>query len=153
LSRGEAGESGAAEPCRSILQVFSEVQRMSLIILDDKLARSPRGLMDLLLQMHSIALDHLSHSHDVIAFEVQMKVIAIIHERDRRILFVGELEMKYLAPSTNTGIEIIVLKLERAFELRGIEANRLGEVRRPQLGNDIRYGHCTSIASISGNKI
>ena len=51
-------------------------------------------------------------------------MIAVIHELDRRIFFIHLFEMKHLRSGTNTGVEILILKLDAHSELVRIEAER-----------------------------
>lgn len=120
------------------------MQRMPLIILDDELARSPRGLMNVPVQMHPVSPQRVRNRRHIVGFEVQVEMIALLHKRDKWILLVDQFEMKHLTPRPNTRVEILVLEFERAAQLRGVEAYGSREVRGSQLCNDARDAHLGS---------
>jgi hypothetical protein len=65
-----------------------------------------------------------------------MEVAAPIHEVDRRIFLVGQLQMEDLTARPDPRVEVRVLEFQSEPDLLGVEADRSGEIRRPQLGND-----------------
>src|SRR5688572_11717243 len=77
------------------------MQRMPLIILDDELARSPRGLMNVRVQMHPVSPQRVRNRRHIVGFEVQVEMIALLHKRDKWILLVDQFEMKHLTPRPN----------------------------------------------------
>src|SRR6266567_1790612 len=103
--------------------MLAEVQGMSLIILDNKFAGSPRGLVDFLHEVHAVSLEGVCHRGNVVGLEVQVEVVAQVDEGDRRVLLVNEFEMKDLLTCPNARVEILVLKLQREPDLLGVKAN------------------------------
>jgi hypothetical protein len=92
---------------------FAEIQGVTLIILDDKLACAPVRVMNVFYERDTRFTHFLRGSHNVRNGKIQMEVTAMQDIVDRGIPGVDPLEMKQLAPSANAGVEVIVQKLER----------------------------------------
>jgi len=70
-----------------------------------------------------------------------MGMPALIDEVDRGILLVDELEMEDLTAGPDARVEVLVLEVEREPDLLGVEPDRSGEIRRPQLEDRSRDAH------------
>jgi hypothetical protein len=82
-----------------------------LIVLDGELPRPPRRVVHLLDERHAVPLQCLGHGGGVVRLEVQVEVPARVDERDRRVLLVGELQVKDLAAGADARVGILVLEL------------------------------------------
>ena len=85
---------------------------MPLIVFDDELACSPRRLVHLLHKAHSVFLQRGRRGRGIVGFKVKVEVFAFVHELDRGILLVYELEVKELTARPNARIEVLVLELQ-----------------------------------------
>ena len=115
------------------LQRLTEVEGMALIVPDDELARPPGGLVQGRDEGDPASGQPLRVGRRIVALEVEVEVTAPIHEVDRRIFLVGELEMEDLTARPDARVEVLVLEIQREADLLDIEADRSGEIRRPEL--------------------
>ena len=58
---------------------------------------------------------------ELVCLEIEVEVLALVHELDRGVLLVREFQVKELTPCTNAGVEVLVLELERQSDLRRVE--------------------------------
>jgi len=68
---------------------------------------------------------------------------AFINERNRWVLFVNEFKVDKLAASTDSGVKILVVELDREAKLFGIETDRRCHIRCSQLRCDALDRHIT----------
>ena len=108
------------------LQLLTEVEGMALIVPDDELARPPGGLVQGRDEGDPASGQPLRVGRGIVALEVEVEVTAPIHEVDRRIFLVGELEMEDLTARPDARVEVLVLEIQREPDLLGIEADRSG---------------------------
>jgi hypothetical protein len=85
---------------------------MPLIVFDNELACSPGRLVHVLYKVYSVCLQRGRRGRGIVRFEVEMEVLAFIHELDRGVFLVYELEVKELTARSNARIKVFVLELE-----------------------------------------
>src|SRR6266508_2645877 len=123
------------------LGLLTKIQRVALIVLEGELSRAPRRIVHVSHQSHSVSLQRVGGGPHVIRPEIEVEVIPLVHELDRRVLLVDELEVEDLLARPDARVEVLVLELEREPDLLGVEPDRLAQVRRAQLRDDIRDRH------------
>src|SRR5207245_5578555 len=126
---------------RVFLLPLTEVQRVSLVVLYGELPRAPGSLVHVLHEANTLLLQSLGGRRGIVGLEIEMEVLAVVDELDRRVFLVDELEVKELAARPDSRVEVLILELERQSHRRGVEAHGLGEIRRPQLGDHACYRH------------
>jgi hypothetical protein len=123
------------------LKSLAEVQRVPLIVFYDELAGSPVGIVHVSYERDTVTLYPFGGCDCVAGFEVEMEVIAVVDDLDRRVFAVDELEVKELIAGADTGVEILELEVENQADFFGIELDRLVKVRGSQLRDGAGYGH------------
>ena len=83
---------------------------MPLVISNDELARAPFGLVHVRHERNTIGAQHLGGRLDIVGLEVQVKVVAVFDERNRRVAFIGKLEVENPPTGADAGIEATVVK-------------------------------------------
>ena len=80
--------------------------------------------MYVLHQGHALRLQCGRRGGDILGFQVEMKMLTVLHELNGGILIVNQFQVEGLVSGAYAGVEILVLKLQPQSQLGRIEANR-----------------------------
>jgi hypothetical protein len=69
---------------------FTKVQGMPLIVFDDELSCSPRGVMHVLHQANSVFLQAGRHRRHIVGLKIEVEMFTFIDKLDRGILLIYE---------------------------------------------------------------
>ena len=104
---------------------------MPLVVVHDELACAPRGVMHLFHERHTGSTEAFRSLHCIRRVEVQVKMFVAVHDLNRGVPGIDELEMKELRTGANPRVEIVMAKGQFEPGQRGVEPDLLLEVRGP----------------------
>ena len=97
---------------------------MPLIVFDDELSCSPGRFLHVLYEVHSISFQRVCFGGGIVRSKIEVKVLAFVHEVDRRVFLVNEFEVKDLIACANARVKVLVPKLDRETKFLRVEADR-----------------------------
>src|SRR5262245_40226730 len=90
------------------LAADGRLQRMALVVLDDELSSSPGGVVHVVHDGDSAASQLSGRGVRIGRVEIQMEVSTTIHEVDRWISSVHELEMEEAIAGAHASVEVLI---------------------------------------------
>ena len=108
----------------SDLQTFTEVQRVSLIVVDDDLSSAPIRLVHVAHQRHAAGFELRGKCCHAVGLEVEMEMATFIDVRDRWVFLINQLQVDKVAAGANPGVKVVVVEFDRESQLLRVEADR-----------------------------
>ena len=117
----------------------SEVEGVSVRILNHKLGDAPRTFGDAFDDLHAGFLHLPERALDVAHGEMDVKVLPAPHEVDARVGGIHQFEVDHPLATADTSVEVLVAKGEYQAKLRRVEVDRAFEVRGAELRYEFDY--------------